>query len=35
MQAAWPCAAVVSLASGHSPFFSVPQALAECLGAMA
>jgi hypothetical protein len=31
MHAARPCREVVSLPSGHSPFFSVPQALVQCL----
>lgn len=34
MQAARPCARVVGLDSGHSPFFSVPGALAEQLAAL-
>lgn len=31
MQAARPCRSSVSLPSGHSPFFSMPERLVECL----
>lgn len=34
MQAARPCDHVAALDAGHSPFFSVPEALAECLAAL-
>lgn len=35
MQAAWPVQRVITLESGHSPFFSVPGILADALRALA